>query len=312
MRLDQLEYILAIEESKSINKAAKKLFISPQTLCAALNSLEEELGFTIFVRNSKGVTLTYRGKKIISDIKDIIGTIDEWHMMTRGENEFSGEIKIAVATVCAPVLTSLIAEMKQLYPYSTIYMNSVNPNTMYSENMGTIEDDLLITAVPDEQYKRLYESIVSKGCSFEEIGYDYAQLVVSSKNNLAKKAKVAFEGLYEQEFATYRFFANDSFIGQDLSKYFKNGVSYIFNDKEQMQRMTVENKAVTMGLSLDKYENFHFKSGCLKMLPIENYDRRVTYVLSHPNKKKRSPLEDFMIEKIRSKFLQLQKEKVIF
>jgi len=108
MRLEQLEYILAIYEQRSINKAAKKLFISPQTLSASLASLEEELGFDIFIRNSKGVSLTYQGQQIIADTQNVIDTLRNWQKIAINPLAVSGSIKISCSAVFNYLFSDLI------------------------------------------------------------------------------------------------------------------------------------------------------------------------------------------------------------
>ena len=49
MNLNHLEYYVQIVKYGSITKAAKKIFISPSALIAALNSLEEELGYKLLI-----------------------------------------------------------------------------------------------------------------------------------------------------------------------------------------------------------------------------------------------------------------------
>ena len=55
MTLDQINYVLEIERTGSINKAATNLFISQSALSLAIQNLERELGQPIFVRSSRGV-----------------------------------------------------------------------------------------------------------------------------------------------------------------------------------------------------------------------------------------------------------------
>lgn len=58
MTLQQLRYIIDIERSGSITKSAANLFITQPNLSSALKALEAELGITVFVRTTKGTTVT--------------------------------------------------------------------------------------------------------------------------------------------------------------------------------------------------------------------------------------------------------------
>lgn len=78
MRLEQLEYLLQINKDKSLNRAAQTLNISVQALSLSLNSLEKELGITIFTRSPKGVSLTDDGKEVLHFAGQ---TIEKYHEM---------------------------------------------------------------------------------------------------------------------------------------------------------------------------------------------------------------------------------------
>ena len=65
MTLTQLNYIITIAETKSINKAAEKLYVSQPSLTSAVQELEKELGITLFYRSGRGVTLTNDGAEFL-------------------------------------------------------------------------------------------------------------------------------------------------------------------------------------------------------------------------------------------------------
>lgn len=72
MTLNQLKYVIALSKENSINEAAKKLFISQPSLTAALKSLEEEVGFDIFLRRKSGISLTVKGSEFLGYAKSVI------------------------------------------------------------------------------------------------------------------------------------------------------------------------------------------------------------------------------------------------
>ena len=71
MTLDQINYVLEIERTGSINKAAANLFITQSAQSLAIPNLERELGQPIFVRSSRGVFPTPYGKSFIRYITPI-------------------------------------------------------------------------------------------------------------------------------------------------------------------------------------------------------------------------------------------------
>lgn len=71
MIFETLQYILAIAEAGSISKAAANLYLAQPNLSKIVSDLEDELGFRIFHRTSKGVTLTSRGQDFVSAFEKI-------------------------------------------------------------------------------------------------------------------------------------------------------------------------------------------------------------------------------------------------
>ena len=65
MKLRQLEYFCAVAEEKSISAAARELHVAQPPISRQIAQLEEELGVQLFLRGSKGMSLT-RDKACIS------------------------------------------------------------------------------------------------------------------------------------------------------------------------------------------------------------------------------------------------------
>lgn len=62
MDTNVFQYVLMIAEQKSISAAARRLFMSQPALTKQLGKLEAELGFKVFDRSSKSLSVTYLGK----------------------------------------------------------------------------------------------------------------------------------------------------------------------------------------------------------------------------------------------------------
>ena len=73
MTLTQLNYIITIAETKSINKAAELLYVSQPSLTSAVQELEKELGIILFNRSGRGVTLTNDGAEFLLYAKQLYG-----------------------------------------------------------------------------------------------------------------------------------------------------------------------------------------------------------------------------------------------
>ena len=86
MTLTQMNYIITISETGSLNKAAEALYISQPSLTNAVKELEKELGIIIFNRSGRGVTLTNDGTEFLMYARQIYGQYESVvlpHLATR-------------------------------------------------------------------------------------------------------------------------------------------------------------------------------------------------------------------------------------
>lgn len=72
MTINQIKYVMEIARCSSMREAAGNLFISQPALTASVSELEDELGFLLFDRTSKGVTLTEEGRDFLVYAKQVI------------------------------------------------------------------------------------------------------------------------------------------------------------------------------------------------------------------------------------------------
>ena len=72
MTLTQLNYAITVANAKSMNEAAKELFISQPSLSASIRDLEEEVGLELFRRSNRGISLTPEGEEFIGYARQVV------------------------------------------------------------------------------------------------------------------------------------------------------------------------------------------------------------------------------------------------
>ncbi|RYD03811.1 hypothetical protein N752_17130 [Desulforamulus aquiferis] len=72
MTLQQLKYIIEIVNCGSINEAAKRLYITQPSLSSAVKELEAEIGIELFIRTTKGISLTVDGAEFLSYARQVV------------------------------------------------------------------------------------------------------------------------------------------------------------------------------------------------------------------------------------------------
>lgn len=75
--LRQIYYFTVVAEELSLHRAAERLFISQPPLSRRISQLEERLGVILFVRHTRGVTLTKEGAKVLKSLRPLLAVHDE-------------------------------------------------------------------------------------------------------------------------------------------------------------------------------------------------------------------------------------------
>ncbi len=105
-------------EEGNISLAAKKLFISQPAVSKAIARLEQNVGLPLFLRSSKGVTLTHEGKLLYSYVKTAFENLNEGEEKLKNLLEFDGgQIRFgASTTLCKYVLLPYLQGFMQQRP----------------------------------------------------------------------------------------------------------------------------------------------------------------------------------------------------
>ena len=118
MTLQQLEYIVAIDEYRYFVKAAEACGVTQSTLSLMIKKLEDELDVSIFKRNSHPVEVTEIGQKIIEEAKLVLYHAKQLVELTQSEKDLSaGPLKVGMISTVAPVLMpKTFGYLKTFYP----------------------------------------------------------------------------------------------------------------------------------------------------------------------------------------------------
>ena len=77
MNIQQLEYIIAVDNYRHFSKAAEASFVTQPTLSMMIQKLEDELGVKIFDRSQLPVQPTEIGKRIIDQARVAIAQVNQ-------------------------------------------------------------------------------------------------------------------------------------------------------------------------------------------------------------------------------------------
>jgi len=96
-KLHAMKQFMRVAEAKSFSVAARQLEISPSAISKVITSFENELGFTLFHRSTRHLSLTVQGAAYLERCRDIFHAIEHAEIEGRQQPERpSGVLKIAL------------------------------------------------------------------------------------------------------------------------------------------------------------------------------------------------------------------------
>ncbi len=106
----------------NISKAAKELYISQPAISKAISKLEENLQVTLFIRSSRGVTLTEEGQLLFKHTATAFLAISQGEETIKQMNDLGiGHIRIGVSTtLCKYLLLPYLKHFIEKYPHIKI------------------------------------------------------------------------------------------------------------------------------------------------------------------------------------------------
>ncbi|MBN3856678.1 LysR family transcriptional regulator [Paraburkholderia sp. Ac-20340] len=125
MDLRQLRYFLTIAEEGSVAAASRRLHIAQPALSRHMHALEEGIGTALFLRNTRGVTLTEAGVELIACATRVLDSVrDLTERMSNFKLGLSGELRVGVVSNYSwlPVLQKTFDRLADLGSGLTIHL----------------------------------------------------------------------------------------------------------------------------------------------------------------------------------------------
>jgi DNA-binding transcriptional LysR family regulator len=106
MNLRQLDAFRATLRTGSVTEASKALVLSQPSVTRLIKDLERSVGFTLFVRNGRGITPTVEGRRFGDAVENLFtGTDRLWETAQAIRTSTDGEVLIGVTPVLVYQIT---------------------------------------------------------------------------------------------------------------------------------------------------------------------------------------------------------------
>ena len=159
MTLQQLEYILAVDQHRHFTKAAEQCFVTQPTLSAMIQKLEEELDVKIFDRTRQPIAPTPIGVHILQQAKEILVQVDNMKQIIQEQKEeVGGSFHIGVLPTIAPyLLPRFFQDMVKKYPKLNITVSEMKtPDIKRALLTGEIDAGILAELNDMEMYNHTH------------------------------------------------------------------------------------------------------------------------------------------------------------
>ncbi|GMA26567.1 LysR family transcriptional regulator [Luteimicrobium album] len=153
MDLRQLEIFEAVAEELSFTRAAERLYAAQSTVSAAVQSLEHELGATLFDRSTRRVSLTAVGEAVLAEARDAIDAVDR--MRTAADESAAGlrgRVRVGMISNLGDLdLPDLFGDFHRSYPLVGLRLaTSPEGSTGLLEDLARARVDVAFVGLPAE------------------------------------------------------------------------------------------------------------------------------------------------------------------
>lgn len=239
MTLTQLKYVITVAEERSMNEAAKKLFISQPSLSSAIKDIEEEIGFNVFKRSNKGVIVTPQGEEFIGYARQVV----EQYMLLEAKyiEKESVKKKFGVSTQHYTFAVNAFIEMVKQFGMEE-YEFAIRETKTYEviEDVRNFKSEIGILYLNEFNRNVLAKLFSEYGLEFHPILDCHIYVYMWKGHPLAGKDEIALEELEDYPCLSFEQGNNNSFYFAEevLSTYhYKQLIKA--NDRATMLNMMV-------------------------------------------------------------------------
>ncbi len=151
MNLRDLEYLVALAETRHFGRAAERCHVSQPTLSAQLRKLEDFLGVSLIERRPRRVALTPAGEAVVARARRMLQDAEDIRGLARASQDpLSGPLKVGFIPTLGPYLLPRVApKIAKALPKLALLLHEYQTAPLVERTLGG-ELDLAILALPAE------------------------------------------------------------------------------------------------------------------------------------------------------------------
>ena len=149
--MKQLQYLVALADTRHFGRAAERCHITQSTLSAGIRDLESVLGTAVAERSNRHVLITRVGAQIAERAKALLRDAEEVMEVARaGRSPMTGEMRLGVIPTVGPfLLPRVLPGLRERFPELTVYLREEQSAPLLARLAGG-ELDAALIALPYE------------------------------------------------------------------------------------------------------------------------------------------------------------------
>lgn len=210
MTITQLKYVITVAEAKSMNEAAKQLFISQPSLSSAIKELEDEIGTEVFRRSNKGVFTTPEGEEFIGYARQVV---EQYQLIEiKYIDKSNVKKKFGVSSQHYTFAVKAFVEMVKQFGMDE-YEFAIRETKTYEviEDVKNFKSEIGILYINDFNRKVLHKLFSEYGLEFHPILDCYIYVYMWKGHPLAGRGEIALEELADYPCLAFEQGNNNSF-----------------------------------------------------------------------------------------------------
>ena len=183
MEFREIRYSLSVAKERSFTKAAARLNISQSAVSEQVRLLEEEIGFPLFRRTSRGIELTERGRTFLYEAERVVGdvlSLSDTARRLRGAP--SDTLTIGMGSGMAQMfMPRLFGDLKNILPGVRLEILTAPTKTIFDDlHEERLDAGIAIESDPER---------VPAGLVFDRLTEAEMALIVHPKHPLARSRR---------------------------------------------------------------------------------------------------------------------------
>jgi LysR family transcriptional regulator, transcription activator of glutamate synthase operon len=193
MEIKQVQYFLAVVTTGSFSAAADELYITQSSISKQIIALEKELGFPLFDRSKRKISLTPAGETFLKHARDLNADYQTL-LADLGRYKTAPNFSIIAIPVIAQYgITTHLAQFKSAHPKLNFTLDER-------------EASAILPALNNHQYDLAFlrdYTLDGEIYAFLKIARDQLQVLVSKNHRLAGRKSVALAELADENFIMF-------------------------------------------------------------------------------------------------------------